>query len=340
MRVKSPPTPRPSPQAGPAPKRARNVAKPAQAPAASPGDGFQAPRGRSARKAATNPVASGEPALLQVGRKLPQYEQVEGTPFDADGVSADDVVQGGLGDCFFLSALASLAQRRPAALQRMVVDHGDGTYTVTLYAQHKGQSAAAPVPVTLDGKLPELPGKKGAADAPVFASSPDKRELWVALVEKAAATLAASGYRTLNRGGSETDAMLLLTGQPAQSTDIHGTDASAVYDRLKAACDAGQLTTAGTFSQKEIGPHLQRLSRQGLTPFDPKTFSYDKEKLVEGHAYTVLSVGEQNGQKYVELRNPWADTVPDGEGDGKDDGVFKMPLAEFAAVFQEYSVGG
>ena len=37
------------------------------------------------------------------------------------------------------------------------------------------------------------------------------------------------------------------------------------------------------------------------------------------HVYTVLGVGEENGQRYVHLRNPWGNTEPGR--DGKCDGV-------------------
>src|SRR5258706_15750733 len=76
--------------------------------------------------------------------KLPRGKDVMGDPFPPlhyelafgrpvfGGVSADDVVQGTIGDCFFLSSLAALAHTHPDIVVRALDDHHDGTYTVTL----------------------------------------------------------------------------------------------------------------------------------------------------------------------------------------------------------------
>ena len=47
--------------------------------------------------------------------------------------SHTDEYQGQLGDCYFISALGTLADSNPAAVQNMFIDNGDGTYTVRFY---------------------------------------------------------------------------------------------------------------------------------------------------------------------------------------------------------------
>ena len=47
--------------------------------------------------------------------------------------SHTDEYQGELGDCYFISALGTLADSNPAAVQNMFIDNGDGTFTVRFY---------------------------------------------------------------------------------------------------------------------------------------------------------------------------------------------------------------
>ncbi len=53
--------------------------------------------------------------------------------------------------------------------------------------------------------------------------------------------------------------------------------------------------------------------------------------LVADHAYTVLGVEDKNGQQFVNLRNPWGQKEPGH--DGKDDGLFQMPIAQFLKAY-------
>jgi len=57
------------------------------------------------------------------------YRYVSGSLFQ-NGISADDIVQQALGDCYYLSTLSSIAQEKPSYIQNMFVDNGDNTFTV------------------------------------------------------------------------------------------------------------------------------------------------------------------------------------------------------------------
>jgi tetratricopeptide (TPR) repeat protein len=50
--------------------------------------------------------------------------------YSASGVSPEDVVQGGLGSCYFHSTMAAIARTHPEKIQEFIRDHGDGTFTV------------------------------------------------------------------------------------------------------------------------------------------------------------------------------------------------------------------
>jgi hypothetical protein len=49
-------------------------------------------------------------------------------------------------------------------------------------------------------------------------------------------------------------------------------------------------------------------------------------------------VSQENGVKYVHLRNPWGESEP--AGNGLDDGVFKLPLDQFMSLFSGISING
>ena len=61
-------------------------------------------------------------------------------------------------------------------------------------------------------------------------------------------------------------------------------------------------------------------------PWDP-----GEAGVVADHAYTLLGVEEKNGQKLVQLRNPWGEKEPGH--DGRDDGIFSMPLEKFMTSY-------
>jgi len=80
----------------------------------------------------------------------------------------------------------------------------------------------------------------------------------------------------------------------------------------------------------------------------------DYKGLVMGHAYTLVGVGEYNGERLVNIRNPWGSekysgTWSDDDAQrwtdqakahlnhipAKDDGLFWVPLADFRQLFAE-----
>ncbi|OBQ15983.1 MAG: hypothetical protein AN481_19505, partial [Aphanizomenon flos-aquae LD13] len=60
------------------------------------------------------------------------YQYVSGSLFQ-NGLSANDIDQGALGDCYYVATLASIAQEKPDYIQNMFTDNGDNTFTVRFY---------------------------------------------------------------------------------------------------------------------------------------------------------------------------------------------------------------
>jgi len=78
--------------------------------------------------------------------------QNEKTTIFADGVSAGDIRQGSLGDCYLLSAMSVIAHSRPELLKKIFHPQSrqirdDGLYTIMMY---QGRS---PVVLTVDDRF-------------------------------------------------------------------------------------------------------------------------------------------------------------------------------------------
>ena len=90
--------------------------------------------------------------------------------------SPNDINQGGLGDCYLLSALAAVAEHNPQKIRDCMRDNGDGTVTVRFYQQNTDEITGenkgyTPVYVTVDKMVPE---STGAEDC-----------LWAQVIERA-----------------------------------------------------------------------------------------------------------------------------------------------------------
>ena len=121
-----------------------------------------------------------------------------------DGIHPNDIKQGSLGDCYFLSCLASMAENPQRIQDRFVTKevNSAGIYLMSFYIN------GIKTPVVVDDWIPTK------YDKPCFARSNDG-ELWVCLMEKAWAKL----YGTYSRmeGGDPAFAATHLEGSPAKT---------------------------------------------------------------------------------------------------------------------------
>ncbi|MDP1825775.1 MAG: C2 family cysteine protease [Archangium sp.] len=280
----------------------------------------------SAPAAATEPVAPSPtddfstpapavrgPALSQpsmpgwVVANAVTYGTGTGDSLYINDVEAKDPVQGALGDCYLVATLSAYAQSRPEVLKKAITENADGTFTVRLFKREQvSHGPRAPASyrfvgheVRIDAQLPRYFGV-----IPVFARGQMPQELWAPLIEKAYAQL-HGGYDKIE-GDFPSKVMEALTGEYASTRLNFFFSTDGTFDRIDRALRRNQPVTAATFRPELAG-------------------------LVPGHAYTVLSAGEENGQRYVELRNPWGRGEP--ARDGQDDGVFRLTPGEFKKNF-------
>ncbi|KAF8194986.1 hypothetical protein BJ912DRAFT_847616 [Pholiota molesta] len=228
--------------------------------------------------------------------------------FAGGTANSSDIIQGALGDCWFLSALATVSTA-PGLVEKFCVarDEKVGVYGFIFFRDN------AWVTVVIDDmlytrvpKYEELKtseqelyhfdkdiynksARKGGKSL-YFAKSGTAGETWVPLIEKAYAKLHGNYSHLL--AGQECDAIEDLTGGVStvlQSKDILDPDrfwdeelGRANHDRVF-GCSFNSLdsTRSGALGDIKV---------QGL---------------FGGHAYSVLRAVEVNGKRFVVVRNPW-----------------------------------
>ena len=239
-----------------------------------------------------------------------------------DGISPDDIIQGSIGDCYFLSAVGSLCKfshyiDRLFLTKERTKEH--------LYGVYMFLNAAWKL-VIIDDYLPYT-GKKFKKFA--FSSSGGK-ELWVALLEKAWAKINGN-YAKIGCGGSPTEIFDVLTEAYTEQVQINPYYKDYIWETMINAEKKGYIMTAGTSS-------------------DIANLNLDEVGLSPGHAYTVLGVMEidtgKELEKVVRLRNPYGNGEFNGDWSDysnkwtpelkekyhlviKDDGDFYMAFDDF-----------
>ncbi len=223
------------------------------------------------------------------------------------GASPTDPSQGGIGDCYLVSSASALALNCPEVLQKLIKDNGNGTYTVTFKRYDAKSKSYKDDPVTVSNSFP----MKGSDT--LYAAAPrtnGTRELWFPVLEKAYAAW-KGGYDAI-RSGYPYEIFEACLGAPGKHFDPRVEDSSKIFASVQKALQAKKPVVVWT--------GVESAER-----------SYTNTGLVADHAYTVLGVSVKDGQRVVELRNPWGCTEP--RGNGVDDGVFTMPWKDFVKLY-------
>ncbi|KAJ7113978.1 hypothetical protein C8R44DRAFT_676421 [Mycena epipterygia] len=230
--------------------------------------------------------------------------------FFIDGAESNDIVQGRLGDCWFLSALATMSTAK-GLLEKFCVarDEKVGVYGWIFYRD------SGWVTVIIDDLLftsiPKYEELKSAEQALYhhdkalynasartggkslyFARSGTEGETWVPLMEKAFAKLHGD-YASID-GGFSCEAIEDLTGGVSTfilTKDILDPDVFWTEELLLATKD--RLFGCGFDTLDSTRSGNNDLTVNGL---------------IGGHAYSVLRAVEYNDKRFVVLRNPWGDS--------------------------------
>jgi hypothetical protein len=238
----------------------------------------------------------------------------------------EDVNQGVLGDCYFLSSLGEVALMDPTAIENMISSNGNGTYSVRFYVD--GQ----PDYVTVNSELPVMNGLEWANGSTLeFANG--TTDDWVALVEKAYAQLNAQtnaphgatldspsdSYAGLTSGDGS--ALTLITDQSESLTGLGPWDSSgylaSLMSSLATSWNEGQnilVSTPASSNGNLVGAHMFMVtginaSTDALTLQDPWASAYSGP-LAMNFTDTLQQLSNDDCTLWVTSGSPGATPTP------------------------------
>eukprot|EP00794_Sanderia_malayensis_P011154 gene11154-12326_t len=242
---------------------------------------------------------------FQVEWKRPT-EICENPKFMIDGASSADVTQGRVGNCWFVAAVALLAEEKKL-WPKVIPDYKNQEFSPEKPEDYQGifrfrfWRFGDWIEVVVDDRLPVSNGKL------CYVKSKTENEFWSALLEKAYAKLAGS-YEALE-GGSPAEALVDFTAGVSETIDLATGNFANELDK-----------------RKELFQKLQKyMDRQSMTSASINVTSRDEMEarlptgLVKGHAYSITAVekiklGESFFSSFnterlflIRLRNPWGE---------------------------------
>jgi hypothetical protein len=259
----------------------------------------------------TPPVSGGSVPLTISGQTMTEPAAGYGytsrfvnQPLFAGTPQFNDIMQGYLGDCYFLAALSSLAQTDPVTIQESIAALGDGTYAVRFF---KGDGTEAYY--RIDAQLPTV------GDTPAYARlTRNGQALWVPLLEKAFAEFryGQNSYSSIE-GGWMGEAYTAVAGAASTGMWANG-DPDVLAQLMAAALAQGNAVTAGSYVDS-TGP------------------------IIGGHAYEIHAVeyDTASGSWYVTVYNPWGiDGV--NYDSNPNDGLLRLTVGDFQAHFEAVDI--
>ncbi|THU76890.1 cysteine proteinase [Dendrothele bispora CBS 962.96] len=277
-------------------------------------------------------------------------EIFENPQFFVDGADSADLVQGAIGDCWFVSALATMATKKNL-VERFCVARDEqvgvygfiffrDAYWVTviiddlLYTSIPKFEELAPQEKQLYHNNKEFYNKhaRQGTKSLYFAKSATQGETWVPLIEKAYAKLHGS-YAALS-GGEACEAIEDLTGYVLYLL------VTFIALGISTFIPTRDIFDIDRFWNEELRKaNVDRLfgcAYQGLSGARSGNWSSQIFGLVGNHAYSVLRAVEVNEKRFVVVRNPWGQsewTGPWSDGSKEWTREWLERLPEFGHVF-------
>ena len=197
-------------------------------------------------------------------------------------IEFNDVQQGSLGDCYFLSSITALTEYPYLIKEKFRTQKFNeiGYYEIIFFIDGEWQI------LFLDDYFPYDPRKKKFAFA-----TPHNNELWAMLLEKAWAKL-NGGYSNII-GGIVSEPISALTGFPTEYLSHKQLDEDEIFTKIEEGDKEGTIMSSASKGNDQV-------ERRGL---------------VQSHAYTLISAKKwvERNLYLLKLRNPWGE----GEWNGK-----------------------
>eukprot|EP01064_Diplonema_japonicum_P010265 TRINITY_DN17579_c0_g1_i1.p1 TRINITY_DN17579_c0_g1~~TRINITY_DN17579_c0_g1_i1.p1 ORF type:complete len:643 (+),score=127.56 TRINITY_DN17579_c0_g1_i1:65-1930(+) len=203
-----------------------------------------------------------------------------------DGVNPDDVQQGGLGDCWLLSAVSALSKHTDlTSIFHPPCFNPYGVYSVRFIIDNKERY------VVVDDYVPA-----DQYERPSFSHS-ENGEIWVMILEKAYAKLHGN-YQVLDGGVAAKD------GERSATAESLFNDLSGGYSKYTPWKE-------GETADEQFTSICDVLSREGCCTISCGESNEDEKTqlgLVTWHEYSIIDFHHDESDRFVRIRNPWGST--------------------------------
>jgi len=244
-----------------------------------------------------------------------------------ESIEFDDILQGNLGNCYFLSALSALTEMPYLLYQifRTREKNDLGFFEVVLYIDGEWQV------VIIDDNFVV---NKGTNDLK-FAKT-NGRELWAIILEKAWAKVNGGYVNTI--AGNPSDALMTITGFSVERIFHDKIDKEKLWHTVQNCDKSDNIMCTSTSSGQET----------------------TDVGLVENHAYTLIAAkeGDFDGEhiRLLKIRNPWGNKEWHGDYSDKskkwtnekrkyfnmdldkDDGCFCITFEDFIRFYSDTNI--
>jgi Calpain family cysteine protease/GRF zinc finger len=271
----------------------------------------------------------------------------------ANMFNASDIIQGKLGDCWFLSALAVVAENSSLISRLFLHLSTSDSISVCLFIDGELKT------VTVDRQFPVILQPNGS-ECFVFSKAADN-QLWVSAAEKAYAK--AYGAYSRISGGEVAEALFDLTGCPVESVDVAACKqdpqvADDLWTKLLSFHSTGFVmgcgTSRGSSEDGIAGFHAYSI----LDVIELNNVLVGKQKKIDDYFRRKDTREDSNVEQVVRLlkiRNPWGKYEWKGKWSSssdlwttslktnlgntiKNDGCFFMEFSDFLDNFSVIDV--
>lgn len=264
--------------------------------------------------------------------------------FDSS-INPNDIAQGMLGNCYYLSAIAAVAENA-SRVKKIFLNqsvNSPGVYCVALCINGLWEE------VILDDQFPV----HGYSKAIAFNKSTSaKNEIWVMLIEKAWAKV-HGGYLNTD-GGLTREALHDLTGAPCKTFFTKAGNRQAHWQELLQAEQNNFIMTASSDNFNQSGNDA-RDAATGLSACHAYSLLAAYEVENSSGQYRKAYNSNANNLRIVKLRNPWGKGEWNHDWNDSDsrwnqqlsaevghtyeeDGTFFMPWEKFLHYFNDFQI--
>ncbi|MBQ9073205.1 MAG: hypothetical protein IJY30_01880, partial [Muribaculaceae bacterium] len=216
-----------------------------------------------------------------------------------------DPQQGAIGNCSFMSSLCALAWTRPYVIKNeaKVSEHGNETSPIHSFKFYDAKGVISTVEVS-----ERIPMKiSGNQRTYYYGRSTDSNiegqsdEIWPAIIEKA--------YFKWQTGTStdQPNYNHFKTGKPgAVLCHIHPGINTIMLHSYYEVDEIFSFVKENCNGKKAVHPMLTFTPDPDYVAMNWPDRNYAQYGITLSHAFTILGWDEQDGEKYIVLRNPWA----------------------------------